>query len=256
VVLPNLIIAGAARSGTTYVYDLMDGHPDVFMARPKAPEPKFFRVDEEYEKGLTYYSDRYFSSAAGFSVVGEKSTSYIESPVAAERIRRCLPGVKLIFLLRNPVERAFSNYLWSRTNGWETLSFDEAIEREPEREADYPPELRYTRPFSYISRGYYADQLKAYMGLFPAEQIKVAIFEDLVSEPRETSRSLFAFTGVAPVEPRFDVAQSVNAARTTADRMSEAAYETLSAVYEKANRELAAMIGRDLDCWNKTAGVA
>ncbi len=100
------------------------------MAKPGAPEPKFFLVDDEYRKGLEYYSRKYFAKAGGRQAVGEKSTNYLESSVAASRIREAVPAIKLVFAIRNPLERAYSNYLWSRKNGLETLSFEEAVERE------------------------------------------------------------------------------------------------------------------------------
>src|SRR5262245_38886620 len=78
-VQPTFIIAGAPRSGTTYLYDLLDSHPGVFMAKPKTPEPKFFLVDEEFRKGLEYYCEHYFAAGAGFAAIGEKSTNYLEN---------------------------------------------------------------------------------------------------------------------------------------------------------------------------------
>ena len=132
--LPDFIIGGAPRSGTTWLYALLDRHPDVFMARPVAPEPKFFLVDDLYEKGLQYYSDTWFSTAAAASLAGEKSTDYLESGAAAGRIARDLPGVQLIFILREPTERAYSNYLWTRTNGLEIQDFASALVAEDERE--------------------------------------------------------------------------------------------------------------------------
>jgi Sulfotransferase family len=70
--LPTFIIAGSARSGTTYLYNLLDHHPEIYLAKPRAPEPKFFLVDEEYVKGLSYYSERFFAPGAGIAVRGEK----------------------------------------------------------------------------------------------------------------------------------------------------------------------------------------
>ncbi|HXD73859.1 MAG TPA: sulfotransferase, partial [Vicinamibacterales bacterium] len=95
--LPEFIIGGAPRSGTTWLYRLLDRHPDVRMAKPLSPEPKFFLRDDEYAKGLRYYSDRWFADVDASKVAGEKSTDYLENATAASRIARDLPRVRLIF---------------------------------------------------------------------------------------------------------------------------------------------------------------
>src|SRR5215469_16758171 len=144
--LPDVIIAGAPRSATTWLYMLAKLHPQLAMAEPRVPEPKFFLVDELFERGLEYYSVNWFAALPSDRLLGEKSANYLESAVAAERIHRLLPRVKLIFLLRNPVDRAYSNYLWSRQNGLETETFERALVLEQQRELDLAPNLRYARP--------------------------------------------------------------------------------------------------------------
>ena len=146
--LPDFLIGGAPRSGTTWLYRVLDKHPDVYMARPAAPEPKFFLVDDLYEKGVEFYSRTWFADAGGARVAGEKSTDYLESAVAASRIARDLPGAKLVFILREPVDRAYSNYAWSRMNGLETETFEAALALEDQRERELPERLRFTRPYS------------------------------------------------------------------------------------------------------------
>ena len=117
---PTFIIAGAPRSGTTWLYELLDRHPDVYMAKPVRPEPKFFLVDELYSRGIQHYFDTWFAGADAYRAAGEKSTNYLESAVVAERIHQHLPSVKLVFILREPAHRAYSNWMWSRMNGMET----------------------------------------------------------------------------------------------------------------------------------------
>src|SRR5689334_22661946 len=97
------------------------------MAKPVKPEPKFFLVDHLYARGLEYYAGTWFAAAGEAQVAGEKSTDYLESAAAAARIARDLPRVKLVFILREPVERAYSNYLWSKMNGLETEDFETAL---------------------------------------------------------------------------------------------------------------------------------
>ena len=160
--LPDFIIGGAPRSGTTWLYELLDRHPDIYMARPVKPEPKFFLVDHLYDKGLTFYAETWFAGAGDAPLAGEKSTDYLESPAAAERIARDLPEVRLIFILREPADRAYSNYLWTRMNGLETEDLVTALRLEEEREKHLPERWRFSRPFSYFSRGLYADLLAPY----------------------------------------------------------------------------------------------
>src|SRR5712691_8572726 len=105
----HFVIVGAQRCGTTYLYRLLDEHPEIEMAKPLRPEPKFFLDDDRFPLGLSYYESQFFSEA-GPRVRGEKSTSYIESDVAAQRIKATLPGAPMVAVLRDPVERAISNY--------------------------------------------------------------------------------------------------------------------------------------------------
>ena len=133
------------------------------MARPVKPEPKFFLVDDLYRNGLRWYADRWFAGAPLDRVAGEKSTDYLESAPAAERIARDLPAVKLVFILREPAARAYSNFLWTRMNGLETEEFATALTLEVERERTLPERCRFARPFSYFSRGLYAELLEPYL---------------------------------------------------------------------------------------------
>lgn len=253
--LPAFIIAGAPRSGTTYLYNLLDHHPEIYLAKPRAPEPKFFLVDEEYAKGLDYYSDRFFSVSSPDAIRGEKSANYLESAVVAERIFQHLSNSKLIFVLRDPVERAFSNFLWSTRNGHETLSFADAIAQEAVRESCYAPAVRFARPFSHISRGLYAKLLQPYLRLFPREQIKIVLHDDIVADPACVAADLMAFVGAAVILPPIDLKEPVNTSRDrdqTRDQMlPQDLREHLSQLYAGPNQELQELIGRDLSHWSQ-----
>ena len=196
--LPDFIIAGAPRSGTTWLYSLLERHPDVYVAKPVTPEPKFFLVDSLYERGLEFYSKTWFAPAPSGAMAGEKSTNYLESAPAAERIARELPSVKLVFILRDPVERAWSNYLWSKMNGLETEDLQTALQLEEQRENELPEHLRFARPFSYFSRGLYADLLAPYFDRFPREQILILRFEDIGPRSESLAQRLHRFLGVSP----------------------------------------------------------
>jgi hypothetical protein len=247
--LPTFLIAGAPRAGTTFLYHVLDQHPDVYLAKPRAPEPKFFLIDDEYQKELDYYSQKYFAAARDQKAIGEKSTNYLESPAVPQRIARDLPGIKLVFILRNPIERAFSNYLWSKKNGFESLSFEEAIEFEAAREAQYPPVQRYSRPFSYLSRGFYDSLLQPYFDLFRPEQLKFLIAEELEASPRPILDDLCQFLGLEPLPESIDMPSRVNSARDGAERLNGPLRDRLFRLYEEPNRRLSHCLGRDLAEW-------
>jgi hypothetical protein len=247
--LPTFIIAGAPRCGTTYLYNVLDQHPNIYLAKPRSPEPKFFLVDDEYRKGLEYYSLKYFAAAGDVQAVGEKSTNYLESPVAASRIREAVPAVRIVFAIRDPLERAYSNYLWSRKNGLETLSFEEAIEKEGMREAQYPFPQRYSRPFSYVSRGMYADLLNPYFDLFTLEQLKIVFLEEIEARPKATLDDLCRYLGVRPLPDDTDLPSRVNSARDGNEQMTKRTREKLREIYREPNQRLAELLGRDLSYW-------
>jgi hypothetical protein len=218
------------------------------MARPLKPEPKFFLVDHVYAKGLTFYADTWFA-AAGPRLAGEKSTDYLESAAAAERIARDVPGVKLVFILREPAERAYSNYLWSRMNGLETEDFETALRLEAAREKELPERLRFARPFSYFSRGLYADLLAPYLQRFAREQMLILRFEDIRVRAGELAERLHRFLGVSPRSEDVDGLGVVNPSEKDGMALDEALRRDLLARYADPNRRLAAVLGPDFELW-------
>jgi hypothetical protein len=253
--LPDFIIGGAPRCGTTWLATSLERHPDIWLAKPFRPEPKFFLVDDLYAQGLDCYASRWFADAPADAVVGEKSTNYLESPTAARRIAHDLPNVRLIFVLRDPTRRAISNYQWSVMNGMETEDFATALELEEKRGAELPRPLEYARPHAYFSRGRYADMLRPFYDGLPAEQLLVLRFEDLVAEPGLTAARVHTFLGV---EPRPDLAgqpEGVNAS-VPAGGVDAAAVARLRAAYQPSNRDLSALLGPSFALWTEKEGDA
>ena len=246
--LPDFIIGGAPRSGTTWLTAALDRHPDIWVAKPLRPEPKFFLVDELYDEGLASYSRRWFTDAPTHGVSGEKSTNYLESAVAAERIARDLPAVKLLFLLREPADRALSNYRWSVMNGMEPEDFATALGLEDEREATLPPALRYARPHAYFSRGRYARLLRPWLDRFPRSQVLVRRFEDLVSDPGGTLAVIHEFLGVAERPDLAGQPEGVNPS-TEGPPVEPATLAALRRAYAPFNDELAALLGPTFLPW-------
>jgi hypothetical protein len=245
---PTFLIAGAPRSGTTWLYHLLDRHPDIYMAKPVRPEPKFFLVDELYARGLHYYIDTWFADSVSYVAAGEKSTNYLESAAAAERIHRDLPEVKLVFILRDPVQRAYSNWAWSRMNRMETADFDTALAREDERERTVPPRLRYARPHAYFSRGLYAAMLRPYFDRFPRDQILCLKFEDIIVTPEALASRLHAFLGAAP-RPDDTLGLDIVNPSEAGDAMSDRTRRQLRQRYTSSVRDLVELLGPAFEDW-------
>jgi hypothetical protein len=248
---PTFIIAGAPRSGTTWLYELLDRHPDVFMAKPPRPEPKFFLVDELYARGMAYYNETWFTGAAQYAAAGEKSTNYLESATAAERIHAHLPAVKLVFILREPAHRAYSNWLWSSMNGMETEDFERALSMENERERTVDPRLRYARPHAYFSRGLYAKLLRPYLNLFPRDQVLCLKFDDVVRFPERLAQRLHTFIGVTPRPDDAVGLDVVNPSEKRGEAMAEDVIQRLRARYADSICELVAMVGEEFAEWEE-----
>ena len=248
-----MIIAGAPRCGTSWLYELADRHPNVEMAKPRSPEPKFFLDDSIYARGLDYYSNTWFCDIDGDKIAGEKSTNYLESAAAATRIQRHIPGVKLIFILRDPVDRAYSNYRWSRMNGLEQEQFDRALDLEMDGTRTVPDALRYARPFSYLERGLYRRLLTPWFDCFAREQILCLRFEDIAASPHGLAQKLHRFLGIAARPSDTDDLGIVNPAPGEDDLpMSPDTRSRLERYYEMPNRELGELLGSGFDTWQSS----
>jgi len=201
--LPNFLIIGAAKSGTTALYLYLKQHPDIFMTTPK--ELRYFSYNGPYPKdlhedyihrGVTTFKEyeQHFEEVTDEKAIGEASPMYLYVPGTAEKIKETLPDVKLMAILRNPIERAYSAYThalrdWKEDAG----SFRVALEKEPERIL-----AGWGLLWHYTQAGFYYQQLKRYYEVFDSGQIKVILHDDLVSNPRGLLREIFEFLEVDP----------------------------------------------------------
>lgn len=199
--LPNFLIIGAAKAGTSSLHYYLSQHPQIFM--PDLKEPKFFALAGEElnfqnpDQAINYDSitrlDEYknlFKDVNGEIAVGEASPIYLYSEKAAHRIRRHIPDAKLIVILRNPIERAFSCYTHLRREGYETLSFEAALEMEEQRIKN-----NWAHLWHYKQAGFYSKQLKPYLNLFERNQIKILLFDDLCKDSTALLREIYDFLG-------------------------------------------------------------
>jgi len=203
--MPNFLIIGAGKSGTTSLYHYLKQHPEVYMSPVK--EPKFFALegkkldfrgpndDAHMNRKSVTDLDAYralFRGVADEKAVGEASPLYLYSPEAPARIRRYIPEARLIAILRNPVDRAFSSYLHCiRDRGEPLKDFAQALREEETRiENGWGPIWHYKHV------GFYSAQLERYFDTFRRDQIKVFLYEDLQDDPVGMLQSIFRFLGV------------------------------------------------------------
>ena len=250
--LPNFLIVGAARSGTTTLYSHLKDHPDVYLPVNKRPEPHFFLKAAEYIQGLAYYEQRYFSACRNQKAVGEASTSYLFGPDVPKRIRSSLPDVKLICILRDPVERAFSSYWHTVKSGLETLSFDEAIVREAQRKDETAgTAFEEIAPFAYAERGLYYCQLSRWLSEFPRSQMKIVIFDDFVADPIKILREVAGFLDVSPEGLPKRGVEMENKSVPAEARMLPATRRMLIESLREDVDALGQLLDRDLAFWLK-----
>jgi hypothetical protein len=182
---------GAAKSGTTSLYDILRQHSDIFL--PSFKEPHFFDIPSNYEKGIKWYRDTYFSRLKAEKSIGDFTPTYLFDEDAPQRIYNDLGGgVKFIVILRNPVDRAYSHYLHSKRDEHESLTFIDALclERNRVSKKDY---LSYLR-FSYIGQGMYGQMLKRYLRFFPKENFLIINFEqEFLTKRKETIDRIISF---------------------------------------------------------------
>lgn len=205
--LPNFIIGGAQKAGTTSLHWRLKSHPDVFI--PERPqEIHYFDDERNFAHGIGWY-EQLFAGWAGQPCVGQTSPRYLYDPEAAGRLHAALPEVRLLFTLRNPIDRAYSQYWHSVKQGYETLSFEDALEREPERIAS---SVEARRDFSYADRGRYAEQLARYFELFSRAQILVLVGGES-AEALDARCSAFLSIDATRFPARSTSAREKNAAR-------------------------------------------
>src|SRR5438034_9063337 len=170
----DFIVAGAKKSGTTALHYFLAKHPNITMGDQQ--EIHFFDDDATFAATVDYERlHKHYSLVAPSTMAGDCTPSYIYFKPAAERIWKYNPKIKLLILLRNPVERAFAHWNMQRFKGREPLDFFDAVREEKTRIAGAPPIE--ARRFAYVDRGFYAQQLVRLFKFFPREQVRVVKFE-------------------------------------------------------------------------------
>lgn len=260
-VLPEYLIIGAAKCGTTSLYNYLIQHPAVFASFKK--EVHYF--DYYFHKGENWFRahfpkkselDRREAQIGQRCITGESSPYYLAHPLSPQRVKALLPNVKMICMLRNPVDRAISSFNNQVRLGIESLTdFEEAINVEDERILGHEERLRsdpsYSsfahKYFSYIRRGCYAEQLENWYRHFPKEQIMVIQSEKFYEDPAPYFKDVVKFIGLESWEPEN---YKVYNAGGEYDKMSDTLRRKLLYFYQPHNEKLFAMIGKRFDGWD------
>ena len=288
--LPTFLVIGVAKAGTTALYQHLKAHPGIFMAPVK--EPNFFSFDAKKQDAIVTHLDDYralFEGIRDETAAGEASPRYFHSPEAPARIAARIPEVRLVALLRHPVERAYSHYLDMMNSG----AFAPRPFAEVFREKASSVETWSREPFACygFQLSFYHASLKRYFDVFPRERIRVYLFEDYVAEPRAVLGDLYRFLGVddgfvPDLETRHNPTHGVprsallhktvmrsNLLKTVAQKLlpqavrrkvaglllrglrtkkpalSPALRDAFTAVYREDILKTQALIGRDLSLW-------
>ena len=248
-VMPNFLIIGFEKAGTTSVYQYLKQHPQVFVSPTK--ETNFFIYDGQNPEILPYLLDwlpvvrslsdyhALFRDASNHKAIGEASPLYLADPHAAKRIRHYIPEAKLIAILRDPAERAYSAYWMRVRDGRESRSFEQAIEEELSGRLDGSLEIGCRH---YVSWGFYAKHLKTYLSYFDRSQLAVHLFDDLQDDPIGFMSTLFRFL---EVDDRFtpDTSRRYNVSGRPRNRLLEP-FLRKSVVTRTLRRALPAPLGR------------
>lgn len=212
----GFLIVGAPKAGTTSLFEYMRTHPEIHM--PAEKELYFFNVDRNYRRGWDWYERTVTRSAPPHAVCGEATTEYISGApyldpgdtapeddatssapleqLIPRRIKRALPDVRLICVLRDPVRRAYSHYRMMVLNRIESRSFGDAVADLTSPEGLVRSKQVRTRSNGYVVNGEYARLLDGFLSVFPLAQLKVVFSDDLATRPAETVADVFRFVGV------------------------------------------------------------
>jgi len=251
--LPDFLIVGAQKAGTTALYAYLRRHPAILG--PSWKEVSFF--DRHWTRGVAWYRGQFpnllrvrAAQRRGAVRVGEASPSYLFHPLAPQRVRATVPDARLIALLRNPVDRAFSQYQHEVALGREPLPFEGALEEEDARTAGEVERMladpaHFSREWwthTYRARGLYAAQLERWLAVFPRGQLLVVATEEMAAGPAETYARVLEFLDVAP----HALGSYPRVFSREYDAMRPETRASLAAFYAEPNARLYELLGRDL----------
>jgi len=243
----SFIIPGAPKAGTTAMSWFLAQHPDIYM--PAVKELNFFIRSGRYKRGVAGgYRDYHdvFENYRDGQLAGESSPNYLPTRVFAPRAFKYNPQMRLICMVRNPIERAYSNYIMEFKRGDEPWPFGKAIRRERWRKLLQRHRRKLRSPaYAYVQRGFYARQIRHLLKHFPREQVLVVLNEDLQEHHERVLREVYDFLGVRQVDPP----GRAKVFKADYDPMSDSDRRYLQTVYRRDIDDLSELTGRDLSHW-------
>lgn len=251
-VLPDFLVIGVVRGGTTSLYDNLSKHPCIF---PSAYDELGF-FDSNFELGLNWYKSL-FPSILRKKISQMKrrcfmtydvTPQYIYNHDAVKRIADLIPNIKIIALLRNPVDRAYSNYHLGVRGGTEKLTFEDAITAEIKEltDTDSISIKDYNKPRSYVAKGLYANQIKIWFELFARKQILLLSSEDFSEQPNKIMNEIFQFLDL----PQYNMINFIKTNTAKYPPMKEETRKSLLDYFRPHNEQLYEIIGKRFD-WEK-----
>lgn len=248
--LPDFLVAGAQKAGTTTLWAMLNQHPEVYVTRPK--ELHFF--DQHFDRGITWYAEQ-FQPQNGERLVGEATPIYMTDPTYHKRMHEALPDARLLITLREPASRAYSHYWMMRAKGSEDLdTFESGLAAEEDR-WQASPRLRMKWRFAYQRRGLYAEQLRGLEGLYGRDRMHVLVFEEFIKAPQEAMHGVFDFLGVdagVAAAVQLEHRKSSSGGRKAKQGyppMSSETRERLREYYAPHNADLHEWLGREVTAW-------
>jgi hypothetical protein len=255
---PDFVIIGAKRGGSTSLYNYLLEHPGIAPLFPRRQHIKGAHFyDTRYVRGLTWYRSHFPIEVAGRqlarphiapAICGEASPYYLFHPLAAERLASDFPDVRIVVFLRDPVERAYSHFKERTHHGGETLSFEQALDAEPDRlrgeheriiaEPGYLSAEHENH--SYLAQGRYLDMLPRWFSHFPREQFHIAVSEEFYGDPNRHVNDVWRFLGLPPRQLRSTIRHNYLPSAGMAAETRQHLRESLA----EHNRGLAELLGR------------
>ncbi|MDX8386249.1 MAG: sulfotransferase domain-containing protein [Gallionella sp.] len=240
----NFLICGVQKGGTTALDTYLRAHPEIGMANRK--EVHYFDFEKNFPNGKADYSQYHamFSPQPSNKLIGESTPIYMYWHDAPKRIWQYNPDMKLIAILRNPIDRAYSHWNMEYDRKTDTLPFWEALQSEAQRCREALPYKN--RGYSYVVRGFYSEQLRRLWMYFAKEQILVLKNEDLRDQPNETLKKVTGFLGVSSLN---NIEYKEVHSRQYSSEMAEREKEYLRSVFEFEIRDLERLLGWDCKSW-------
>lgn len=256
--LPHFLIIGTSKAGKHSVLSYLNQHPDI-MAGTKHNVGVYY-FDSTFDlHSISWYKSHFPTKFSKFKIIGEASGTYLNHPLAPQRIKKTIPDTKLINFFRNPVDRAYSAYNHSFKLGWDHLTFDDSIKSEinrielmsdsSENKINNIDTVNFLQ-FSYLRHGHYADNLNNWFKIFPKTQFKHFSTEDLDEDYNEIMNSLFLFFNLKEIKLKKEERKNIGIGKGPYPPMKEKTRDLLIDYFKPHNEKLYSMIGKKFD-WDQ-----